>query len=374
MSAPSRAAQFGKLYRILKRYYSPVAPDPNRPVLEQLLYGCLLENAPYAAADEAYAALVHGFFDWNEIRVTTVRELAEVMPRLPDPPAAANHIKRVLQNVFEATYAFDLEELRKVNLGTAAERLKKIDGATPFAVAYVIQASLGGHSIPIDSGTLRALHVVNLVSQENVNQGVVPGLERAIAKSKGIEFGSLLHQLGADYVADPYSSHLREILVQIDPAAETRLPKRRAKKSPPQAELAVAPPADKPATLLPARPATAPSENLAEHAKSPEKPAERKKRTEPAAATVPAAKGDRSAKQDKPLAEQKAPAKKKPAAAKKKLPEKTSEPPPEQTPDRSSDRPPEKKRDSTSADRPPSETEPPKPRPEAPEISKRKPR
>ena len=33
----------------------------------------------------------------------------------------------------------------------------------------------------------------------------MPGLERAIAKSKGVEFGSLLHQFGADFSANPYS-------------------------------------------------------------------------------------------------------------------------------------------------------------------------
>ena len=98
-------------------------------------------------------------------------------------------------------------------------------------MAYVVQAALGGHSIPIDAGTMAVLRVLDLVTDKDVAAGVVPGLERAVAKSKGVEFGSLLHELGADYSANPYSPPVREILLQIDPECESRLPKRRADRS-----------------------------------------------------------------------------------------------------------------------------------------------
>jgi len=157
------------------------------------------------------------------------------MHGLPDPPAAANRVKRVLQSIFEATYDFSLEELRKMNLGPASNQLAKYDGTTKFTVAYVVQSALGGHAIPIDAGSLRALYMVKLVSEADVRAHVVPGLERAVAKSKGIEFGSLLHQLGADFVANPYTPGLRAILTEIDPDAGERLPRRRTKR---QAEAA----------------------------------------------------------------------------------------------------------------------------------------
>ncbi len=224
----SRTTQFAKVHRILKKHYKPAAPDPERPVLEQVLLGCCLEDAHYEVAEEAFAALVHTFFDFNEIRVTTIAELSEVMCGLPDSRAAANRLKRALQSIFEATYAFDLEELRKKNLGPTVKWLRKLDGTTNFTVSYVVQSALGGHAIPVDGGTLRTLRVVDLVSNADVEAEVVPGLERAIAKAKGIEFGSLLHRLGADFTANPYSPALHKILLEIDPDAKDRLPKRRA--------------------------------------------------------------------------------------------------------------------------------------------------
>jgi endonuclease-3 len=236
MATRSRSAQFAHVHKVLKRHYKPVQPSAGRAVLEYLLFACCLENAYYDVAEEAFAALVEEYFDWNEIRVSTVRELAEMMARLPNPPAAASRIKRVLQDVFESKYSFDLEDLRKKNLGPAIEKLRKIDGVTNFAVGYVVQSTLGGHAIPVDSGVLRTMRIVELISDENLEVGVIPGLERAITKKKGIEFGSLLHQLGADLTDNPYAPALREILLEIEPRAKARLPRRHRRKRPEPAE------------------------------------------------------------------------------------------------------------------------------------------
>ena len=229
-SPPSRTSQYNKVYTVLKKHYEMVASDPTRSVFEHLLFASCLENAHYDRAEEAFAALVHNFFDWNEIRVSTVRELSEVLSGLPEPPVAANRLKRVLQSIFESTYSFDLEQLRKQNLTPAVDHLKKLDGTTNFSVAYVVQSALGGHSIPVDAGVLSALCVVGLVTEEHIKAQVAPGLERAIVKSKGLEFGSQLHQFGADFIANPYSPVLHGILLEIDPDAGERLPKRRARK------------------------------------------------------------------------------------------------------------------------------------------------
>ena len=231
MTAVSRTTQFAKVLKVLKKYYKPALPSKGRTVFEHLLFACCLEDAHHDAAEEAFAALVHTFFDWNEVRVTSISELSEVMACLPDPRAAANRIKRVLHAVFEATFNFDLEECLKKNLGPTIVWLEKLDGTTRFTVAYVVQAALSGHAIPIDFGAMAALRVLDLVSEKDVSSGVVPGLERAVAKSKGAEFGSLLHEFGADYSANPSSSAIRDILVQINPECESRLPKRRADRS-----------------------------------------------------------------------------------------------------------------------------------------------
>jgi len=230
MASPSRSAQFTKLHKVLRKHYKPVSVSADRPVLEHLVFACLLENTHYDVAEETFATIMEEYFDWNEIRVSSVRELTETLARVNDPPAAASRLKRLLQHVFEASYSFDLEGLRKKNLGPASESLRKIDGVTPFAVSYVVQSSLGGHSIPLDAGTLAVMRILDLATDKEVEERTIAGLERAIPKNKGIEFGSLLHQLGADFTANPFSPELRNKLLEIEPEAKKRWPKRHTAK------------------------------------------------------------------------------------------------------------------------------------------------
>ena len=232
MSTTNRAALINKTHRAVKRLYKHAPVRGEQPLLETLLFAACLENTRHDVAREAYEKLKGAFFDWNEIRVSTVKELAEVLSALAEPAAAAARVKGILQGVFESDYSFDLENLKKQNIGAAVKRLQKLPGATPFVVAYGTQVSLGGHSIPVDKGTLGALYVIGVISQSDADAGNVPGLERAIPKSKGHEFGSLLHELGAEFFANPFATTVREHLLSIAPDAKDRFPKRTPKKAP----------------------------------------------------------------------------------------------------------------------------------------------
>lgn len=225
----NRTAAIAKVYKVLKKHYKPAAPPADRSVLEHLLYACLLENARYDAADEAFARLKELYFDWNEIRVTTVTELAEGMTSIPDAANAAQRVKQALQSVFETGYSFDLEALKKQNIGKSEKDLEKINGTTPFVRAYVTQNGLEGHSIPASRGAIEVLYAMGIVNDAEADKGLVPGLERAIPKNKGVEFGSLLQQIGADYHASPGSSKLKSILAEVDSDYKERLTRRQAR-------------------------------------------------------------------------------------------------------------------------------------------------
>lgn len=225
----NRTALLAKIHKVLKKHYKPVAPPAERTVLDHLLYAACLENARYEAADEAFAKLKELYFDLNEIRVTTVTEISEGMTALPDSAAAAQRVKRALQSVFETNYSFDLEPFRKQNIGKAEKDLEKIQGMTQFVRAYVTQNALAGHAIPVSRGAIEVLCAVGAISDAEADKQVVPGLERAIPKNKGVEFGSLLQQIGADFFASPGSSKLKSILGEIDNDFKDRLARRQAK-------------------------------------------------------------------------------------------------------------------------------------------------
>ena len=314
MPASNRAALISKAQKVLAKHYTPVN-QVERPVLEQLLYACCLENNRYEVADETFARLQESMFDWNEVRVTTIRELSELMKGNVDPTKAANQLKHTLHSVFESVYAFDLEILKKQNLGVSVKQLEGYRGVTPFAIAYVVQNSLGGHAIPLSEGALNALHYAGIATEAEAKAGKVPGLERAVPKTKGAEFSSILHQLGAEIAASPFNTNSRAIILEIDAGAKERFPKRGGRKAVKKKAAKKAAPSKKAAAKK--KPAeTKPAETKPAETKPAEtKPAAKKPAAKKPAAKKPAAKKTAEKKTAKKKATAKPTAKK--AAAKK---------------------------------------------------------
>ena len=230
MSAANRTQLITKLHKTAKKLYPPVAPPSSRSVLDHMLYACCLENSLNDAADEAFARLDQQFFDWNEVRVTTTTELAECMKGLTNPDKAAASVKKALHGVFETYYKFDLDFLKKENLRKTAQQFSKFRGVSPFIVSYTAQVALGGHFIPLDEAMMQLMYVLGIVTENEAAKGKVPGLERTIVKSKGIEFSVSVHQLAAVFHKSPFNKDTRKILLSIASDATDRFPKRGGKK------------------------------------------------------------------------------------------------------------------------------------------------
>lgn len=230
MASNNRATQINKVLKVTKKHFKPTEIPNDRSVLEHLIYACCSENSLHDSANEAFATLSSDYFDWNEVRVTSIRELTQLMKSLNDPEAAATRLKRVLQSVFETHYSFDLEPMRKQNIGQAVKQLEKYNGTTRYTVSYVTQNALGGHAIPINDGLLESMRVVGVISDNEAKKGTVPGLERAVPKNKGAEVGTILHQLGVELHRSPYGPTIRKLLLEIEPGCKADLPKRPSKK------------------------------------------------------------------------------------------------------------------------------------------------
>ena len=224
---PSRKQLVPKLHKALKGHYRPVVANTGRSMLEQVLFACCLENAQHDAAEKAFARLLESYFDLNEIRVTTVAELAETLQGLPDPSRAALALRRVLQGVFESTYSFSLDHAKKHSIAHGIKTLEHIHGIPPFVVQHVVATALGGHAVPLDLGALSGLYLSGVISREEYDSGKVAGLERLIAKKTLLEFNSLLHQFGADVVVSLHGATVKKILQAVNPEAiKERFPKR----------------------------------------------------------------------------------------------------------------------------------------------------
>jgi hypothetical protein len=59
-------------------------------VLEQFIFALCRENATLEQAQQAFNNLRAGFFDWNEVRVSSPREIEEALAGLSDTEGRAH--------------------------------------------------------------------------------------------------------------------------------------------------------------------------------------------------------------------------------------------------------------------------------------------
>ena len=233
----NRAAKYEQLHKSLKKHFKTLPEPGERSVLEHLIYACCLEDARSEQADEAFAKLQQVYVDWNEVRVTTVIELSEAMSSLPNATQAGHRIKRCLQSLFEARYQYDIDDMKKSNLSKATEEISAWKGISPFILNYVSQNALGGHAIPADTLTMEILVQCEILTQAEADKKSVPGVERAIPKNKGFEFGSLLHQFAVEFKQNPKNGAVVAVFKELGvspkaKAVEKPVPKKEAKPAP----------------------------------------------------------------------------------------------------------------------------------------------
>jgi endonuclease III len=191
-----------QFFTVLAKQYGPAEPEP-LPVLEQFLYALCREGTTRDQADRAFRGLRERFYDWNEVRVSSPRELEDVLDDLPDRDGKAARIIAFLQEVFETTFSFDLESLHKKGLKQAAKQLTRFQAATDFAVAWVVQSSLGGHAVPVDGPALRVLRRLGLIEPDQEDsEALRASLEHLIPKVRGALFNEFVSALADDVCHD----------------------------------------------------------------------------------------------------------------------------------------------------------------------------
>ena len=136
----------------------------------------------FEQAEEGFARLVELYFDWNEVRVTTAKELSEAMVGYHQPLVAATSEKCPVdfRNALHLRY-----RLQKKKSGESVDKIKNYRGMTSFVVLCV-SIGLGGHSLPLGAAEM-ALMLAGVITEKEKQKSSVPGLNVQFL-SKGVEF------------------------------------------------------------------------------------------------------------------------------------------------------------------------------------------
>jgi endonuclease-3 len=198
MKASEKQDLTKKLVPRLEKHFGRPPEMPDRAVLDTLVYAVCLENDSYAAAEQAYAALGEQFHDLNEIRVSSISELATAFAHQADPELRAHRVRSILQYVFEDQFEFDLEAVRKKTQEQAAKKIGKIRGLSPFIRNYVQQTSLGAHLVPLDDRMTSAVIWLGLAEPGTSSEAAADALKPAVRKADSVVLCHVLRCLATE--------------------------------------------------------------------------------------------------------------------------------------------------------------------------------
>ncbi len=306
-----------KFVLALQKLYGKSVPKIEMPVLETMLFGVCLEDNPWAQAEASLKKLMTSYFDVNEIRVSSISELEQTLAPLKDADWKGLRIRAILRYVFESTYSYDFEKLRRQTLEQALKTLKKIQEMSPFVRDFILHEILGSHVVCLDNSMLTAARWLGLVPLKSDLHDASEFLKGGLKKAEVTEFCHLLRCLATDPKFIPRFADMPDHELGMDEVPERLVELQNPpKKKPPRPVPPPEPP--KPAAKKP----VVPEKPAAKPTAAPVKPAATKApETKPAA--KPAAKpAPPAAKPPASKAPAKASAKPAPAPAKKLPPAK----------------------------------------------------
>ncbi len=222
MAAPNKAQFLADVQTILKKRFKPGPAAPRMTVLEAVVFAICRENSTREQANQVLSRFKDGFFDWNEIRVSSIAEIEETLAGLSDTEERAFKIRRFLRQLFQKTYGFSLEALQKKPLKEALKALSNYEAfASDYVEASVVLLALGGHAIPVDKTTRRVLGRLGMIDPKDDDKMLRAHLERAVPKNRAVEFIDLIEDLGHDTCIEstPHCDRcdLRKICPKMDP-------------------------------------------------------------------------------------------------------------------------------------------------------------
>lgn len=210
IKASERQTILNKLVGVLRKKYGRSEPHSQRPVFESLLFAACLEDAQTSAAEAALQRLRDGFYDLNEIRVSSISQIERHLTGLSNPSWRALRIRDALHTVFETHYKFDLEHLKRKTHEQALKELAALRHSSFFMRMYVLQHCLGAHVLPLDASSLSLLKWLGLVEPEATQESAAEELKTSVRKS---DAGLLCHLL-REFACDPAFAHRLHLSAQ----------------------------------------------------------------------------------------------------------------------------------------------------------------
>ena len=194
------APRLKKLLNRLKRQGVPKVKDSMIDPTSALVLGCLSSVTTETKARSAFNKLANNYVDFNELRVSRVEEVTEVLGReFPQAKEISSKITRLLKQIYSELDSLDMSDMCNGSKREAKAFLQRLEDATPYVVSRVMLQSVQAHAFPVHEQMLKMLRKEEVVSAEAKEADVQGFLERQISANKIQKTYALLRRHSDNY-------------------------------------------------------------------------------------------------------------------------------------------------------------------------------
>jgi len=194
-NSKEHAQRLQRLYRELKRAHPEVERTIYDDPVEALICGIISERMSEAAAQKAFRDITKSFVDWNDLRVSRVEEVAEVLGRHgASSRATACALTAALRGIFDEHHRISLQTLKKLGKRPARQDLERIEGVSRFVINYCLLTALEAHAIPVTEQMIDYLKRNGFIDANADEEDLEGFLTRCVAAKDAYEFYALLRR------------------------------------------------------------------------------------------------------------------------------------------------------------------------------------
>ncbi len=150
-SAMGRKASLDYVYSRLKETHGSLDDLECRDALDLLLFSHLLMILPLAESLRAFRQFKTQFVDWNEVRISTAKEVQDILRESEESLESAILIKEFLNRLFTEHHHLGLEFLKEKSISEIRSFFKKPPGINESTVNLLLEHLKEYPVVPLES-------------------------------------------------------------------------------------------------------------------------------------------------------------------------------------------------------------------------------
>lgn len=180
----SKSNKLAQLYEKLEQKYGPIDSSEIGDNLDLALFGFMVTHLPLEDATKAYHTFKNQFVDWNEVRISSVKEVQEILRGADEPLELTVTLKEFLQNLFTEEHHVGLEFLTERTISEIRSFFKRKPRLADSIVNMLLERIKDYPVMPLDPAMHECLQKLGVISGSATSLQVMKDLYPQIEREK----------------------------------------------------------------------------------------------------------------------------------------------------------------------------------------------